>query len=76
MMGLGQHQGSGPVAIGAPGSAGVRALSRGAGATDRAGHELGPPPHEHIRGSMARSMQTVIPHRRRGNLEAAHISHH
>lgn len=36
MMGLGQDQG------GAPGCAGVRALSKGVGATDRAGHESGP----------------------------------
>lgn len=42
MMGLGQDQGPGLVASGAPGSAGVRALSRGVGATDRAGHESGP----------------------------------
>lgn len=40
--GLYQHEGPGPVASGAPGSAGVRALSRGAGATDRAGHESVP----------------------------------
>lgn len=36
-MGLGQDLGPGLVASGAPGSAGVEALSRGAGATDRAG---------------------------------------
>lgn len=74
MMGLGQDLGPGLVASGAPGSAGVGALSRGVGATDRAGQV--PPPHEHLGGSMGRSMQTVIPHKRKGNLEAAHISHH
>lgn len=42
MTGLGQDQGPRLVASGAPGSAGVRALSGGAGATDRAGHESGP----------------------------------
>lgn len=41
-MGLGQDQGPGPAASGAPDSAGVRALSRGVGATEGAGHESGP----------------------------------